>query len=468
MLARAVDGAQMARIGLIATLAIPLLLASTPEVAFGQNDVFQSAHATLRGWEERSRLAIFDRGGSFYGRTSDRGILQRFNDQMDPEYPLDLISSGFSLGESYEWYRRDNGVRFWAGSINHLRLVQNGDFTATLPLGGSWATNVRFTHDETLQAKRNLIRLEFRKDLCEGRARTFLTGTLKAEKPETDLELGFTWRPGRGEVIVAIAALDVFSNFIYQSLEVDPSVADTTLDYTSLPFTARLGLDLDLGSRFRIEAHGLVLTPTSVVAESQSNPGEGFSQDERYAYAGGLLEWAPSARAAFGGFATWVRARLDRSPLWPGGPDEDESLLDLTEKTWQLGVYGIHPLGDRFTAEAWLTSVWRTEDRNSLVAEAWFVRLHHEDRTWAGRFNVTYRAQSGFRSDLALDFVARDILSADRLPGAFDADNSRLRLDLGWSFDARALLVIGGAFDLDAGGGSSRFDGAHGRFVLYW
>ena len=43
-----------------------------------------------------------------------------------------------------------------------------------------------------------------------------------------------------------------------------------------------------------------------------------------------------------GGFATWVRGRLDRSPL-PGSGDPDEDEFDLTEKTWQLGVYGIHP-----------------------------------------------------------------------------------------------------------------------------
>ncbi len=465
MLARAVDGAQMVRVALVLALAITLLPASTPESAFGQGDVFNTAHATLRGWEERARLAIFDRGGSFFGRLSDRGILQRFNPEMDPEYPLDLISSTFSLGETYEWYRRDNGVRFWAGSISHLRLVQNGDFKATVPLGGSWATNVRFTHDETLQANRNLIRLEFRKEMFEGSGRTFLTGTLKAEKPETDLELGFTWRPPRGEVTVALAALDVFSNFIYQSLEVDPAVADTVLDYTSLPFTARLSLDFDLGRRFRIETHGLVLTPTSVVAESQSNPGDGFAQDEHYTYAGGLLEWAPAARVAFGGFATWVRGRLDRSPL-PGSGDPDEDEFDLTEKTWQLGVYGIHPLGERFTAEGWLTRVWRTEER--LLAPVTWTVIDYEDRSWAGRVKVTYRARSGFRSDLGLDFVARDVVGTDRLPGAFDANNSRLRLDLGWGFDARALLILGGAFDLDAGGGSSRFDGAHGRFALYW
>jgi hypothetical protein len=457
----------MARVGLVLTLAILLLVASKAEVAFGQDGVFSSRHATLRGWEERARLAIFDRGGSFFGHLSDQGILQRFNAEMDPEYPLDLISSTPSLGEVYEWYRRDNGVRFWAGSINHLRLVQNGDLTATVPLGGSWATNVRFTHDETLQTNRNLLRLEFRRELSEGRATTFLTGTLKTKKPETDLELGITWRLPGGDVTVALAALDVFSDFVYQSLEVDPSVADTTLDYTALPFTARLSLDLDLGHRLRIEAHGLVLTPTSVVAESQSSPGDGFAQDERYAYAGGLLEWAPTPRVAFGGFATWVRARLDRSPL-PGSSESDEDWIRLTEETRQLGVYGIHPLGERFTAEGWLARIWRTEDRVFLTPPTWWTVIDYEDRTWAGRLNLTYRARSGFRTDLGFDFVARDIVGTDSLPGAYEADNSRLRLDLGWTFHARALLIAGGAFDLDAGGGSSRFDGAHGRFVLYW
>ncbi|UCC73352.1 MAG: hypothetical protein JSV86_01955, partial [Gemmatimonadota bacterium] len=106
MLARAADAAQTSRVVLAGFLAIPLLLASTPEPAEAQADSLYSAHATLRGWEERARLAIFDRSGSYFGRTSDQGILQRFNEKMDSEYPLDLISSTFSLGETYEWYQR--------------------------------------------------------------------------------------------------------------------------------------------------------------------------------------------------------------------------------------------------------------------------------------------------------------------------------------------------------------------------
>jgi hypothetical protein len=165
----------------------------------------------------------------------------------------------------------------------------------------------------------------------------------------------------------------------------------------------------------------------------------------------------------------------------PEGRSEDA--FNLTEATWQLGVYGIHRLSSRFTAEAWLSRVWRTEDR--LLREAVLasdvnhrVRLqpeadgtsdvNYEDRTWAGRLNVIYRARSGFRAELALDFVARDIIGTDRLPGAFDRDHSRLRFDFGWQFGERALLLLGSNLDLDGDGRSPNFDGGHGRFLLYW
>ncbi len=94
--------------------------------------------------------------------------------------------------------------------------------------------------------------------------------------------------------------------------------------------------------------------------------------------------------------------------------------------------------------------------------------MNYEDRTWAGRLNVIYRARSGFRAELALDFVARDIIGTDRLPGAFDRDHSRLRFDFGWQFGERALLLLGSNLDLDGDGRSPNFDGGHGRFLLYW
>ena len=74
----------------LALLSMKLLVPGS--VATAQRDTTLLARGTLRGWEEQVRLAIFDRGGSLDGRLSDRGMLQRFNERMDSEYHLDVIS----------------------------------------------------------------------------------------------------------------------------------------------------------------------------------------------------------------------------------------------------------------------------------------------------------------------------------------------------------------------------------------
>jgi hypothetical protein len=165
-----------------------------------------------------------------------------------------------------------------------------------------------------------------------------------------------------------------------------------------------------------------------------------------------------------GGFGTWVRARLVRSQLSFQSAEDD---FDLTEKTWRLGLYAIHRFWDRFSTEAWLARVWRTEDRlrpdTTVVPD-----VNYEDRAWEGSGILTYRARRGFRAELALEFAARDLVGPDRLPGGFDAEHSRLRFDLGWHFGRRALLMLGANLDLDGDGKAPNFDGGHGRMLLYW
>jgi hypothetical protein len=430
--------------------------------ACGQSDSIPAARATLRGWEEEVRHAVFDRGGSYAGRTSDSGILQQFNEKMDAEYGLDVISSRFSLVETYDWYLRDSGARFWAGSIDHLRLVQQGEFKARVGLGASWSARAGFRYEETLTARRSLATLGLGTSLADGRARVELVGTLEAEKPETDLELAAAWATGPLTVTLALGALDVFSDFIYRTLEVDPGVADSALDYTAHPFTARVAVDAPLGRSLRAEAYGLALTPARVVVESQTSPGVGFAQDERYAYAGGLIAWEPTSQASAGIFATWVRARLEREPLAAGRP---EDAFALTEATRQLGAYAILVSRGPLAAEAWLARVWRSEERmrpDTTVAP----NVDYEDRTWAGRASLAYRTATGPFAELGLDLTARETRGAAPVATLepLAADNVRLRFDLGWRFGGRALFIAGGNVDLDHGG----FDGAHGRFALFW
>ncbi len=441
-------------------------LAASAVPASAQTDTVFAARATLRGWEETMRMAIFDRGGSFFGRTSEKGILQRFNPVMDYEYWLDQISMSFSLSEEYHWYQRKNGARYWAGSINHVQLAQHADFKATVALGETWGVNVWFRHDQTLHQKRGLLWLGFDHTLFAGRDKIFLKATLKTDKPETDIELGYTWSPGTGEITIAAAALDLFNNFIYGTLGIPATTRDTIFDYTSHPYTLRTAVDYRVGRLFRTEVYGLYMTPARVVAESQVNEGGGFVQDEEFAYAGGLVEWEPSSRSALGGFGTWVRARLDRSALPAGRPEDD---FDLEEKTWSLGLYGIHRFSPRYHLEARVARVWRTETRvrpDTTVAP----NIDYEDRSWAGRGSFVFQARSGFRFELGLDFQTQDVVKFAVLPGRFAGlDNTRARLDFGWKFDRRALLILGLSLDLDSNLPDERgFDGAHGRFALYF
>jgi hypothetical protein len=451
----------------LAGVGLGCALLVVPERAIAQEDTAVVARATLRGWEERLRHTIFDRSGAYDGRLSDRGILQRFNPEMDGEYHLDVISFSFALTEVYEWYQRDAGARFAAGSINHLRLVQGAQAAGVVSLGSTWDVRAQLTQSNTLQADRALIEVQFRHTMASGKIRPFLNTTLKALKPESDIELGLDWFAGKARLTGAVAVLDPFNNLIYQGLGVG-GVADTTLDYTSQPFTFRVGLEAPLGNAFRAELHALFMTPSYVVAHLEGVPDSGFAQGEEYAYAGGLLEWEPSRQTAVGARGTWVRARLDRDALPSGLPEDD---FDLTEETWQAGLYFLHAFSSRFRTETWVSRVWRTEQRlrpDTTVAPA----VDYEDRSWAGKVSVRYGQWKGFQGELGLDIIARDVIRSSGIPnaGRFDDTHARLRFDIGWRFGQRAYIMAGTNADLDQDNDTATgwFDGAHARFGLYW
>jgi hypothetical protein len=444
-------------------LALPVLIlvaCSRPASAVAQGVACGPRGVTLRGWEEEARISILDREGSSDGRFSERGMLQRFHPLMDAEYRLDLISSGFPLDEECAWYRADSGARFWAGSIDHLRLIQVGQIKARVPLGSSWGARVEHLHEETLQAQRNLLRVGFEHLLADGAGRVFLSGTMIPVKPQSDLELGISWLPGGREVTVAVAALDVFSDAVYQVLGVGPALADTTLDHLSHPFTARILLDLPLHSRLRVEAFGLFLTSTRVRVEPRGEPWSGFEQAEGYAYGGGLLEWTPGGQTALGGLSTWRRGHTERMPV-EGELTGSTEAFELVEETWQVGAFVVHDLSSHLRVRGWLVREGQEERRERVPYPS-----SYRERSWLMRADLTYRAAGGFHGELGLDTTARSgrgPLPVTPIEPLLRSDR-RLRGDLGWRFGERALFVLGANLDLDAG----EFDGGHGRFALYW
>ena len=450
----------------LATLGIPVVLACLgPARLCAQSDT-ASLHATLRGWEEETWLQLLDRGGAIGGRLSRDGMLQRFQRTIDDEYYIDLISGPFGLTEDYVWYRRANGARFWGASVDHLELVTAFDVKAQVPLGTGWAAAVRFNKFHSHEVRRDLVRLEFDRTWDSG---VFwgMHGTLDAIKPDIDLETRAGYRrPDGSEVGAAIGVLDVFSDVIYQVLVVWEGYADTALDYERQPLTARAWAEWPLGRHLRVEAHGGVMTPTTVRAYRQVAPDSGFRQAERYGYAAGLVEWAPGNRLRVGGFGTYIRARTDRTPL-PQSPPEDD--FTLTERTMRYGAFALAQLAERWRFEGWLAGTFRPERRDQRLVDS--LDVDFEDRWLSGEARLTYGGHSGFRGDASFEFVNRDVVRGmGQLAAPDPLDHSRLRLEVGWGFGDRAAFRGGYRIDVDGdpGLGKGHFDGAEGRFVLFW
>ena len=180
-----------------------------PTAAPAQIHSTEALHATLRGWEDDVRVTIFDRSGAYHGRLSDRGILQRFHELMDQEYSIDLWSSDFSLSEDYAWYTRRRGARWWGGSIDRRSLAQRAEIAGAVSLGETWSFDLILTQEASLRARRVAFRATLQKSFWDGGVLGFVTGWLKADKPDIDLELGLQLKPGNNDITVAFGALDL-------------------------------------------------------------------------------------------------------------------------------------------------------------------------------------------------------------------------------------------------------------------
>lgn len=425
-------------------------------------------HATLADWSDRTWLLLLDRGAADGGRLNDRGVLQRFHPAIDGEYALDLVSGRPGLTEEYEWSRAVMGARYWGGSVNHYRMVAAGDFKARVPLGSGWTARARFSHEDSDVLKRSLLRLDVEKAWRNG-IFGFFGSTIMAVKPEMDLTVGAGWRHERGELSVAVTALDAFNDVIFVGLEVWPGFADTAIDYRNVPVGARATGEWTLGAHLRVEASGGVQLPTGFVAFRQTATDEGFRQEERLAYAAGLLEYSISPRLRAGVTTSVVRARTDRTPLPASGPDADYELL---ERTMRVGAFVLADPLRFLRTHAWLVREFRPERREFRSGGG--TNVDYEDRAWTGALVIEYRPRIGLRAHGAFEMDLRGVArgTGSQIPqrDPIGVPNTRLRFDFGWNFGGRFTLLAGYRIDLDRDKQFARgwFDGAHGRFVMYW
>jgi hypothetical protein len=441
-----------------------LLAATTP--AHAQGDTL-ALHTTLSGWADDALLYILDRDAARGGRLSDHGILQRFWSDIDPDYQINLMRMRFDLIDDAEWYRRVSGARYWSGSVNTRDEAIGAEFKARIPLDDRWSADVNLRHQSLLELNRSLVRLRVARTARSG-VYTALEGAFSFHKTSADVGFAAGWRRGKTQVEIALTALDAFNNFIYGGLKVENTPADTALDYRRQPYLLRAHADLPLGPRWHVVGHAGVMRPATLRAFVQAAPDSGFLQDERYGFAGALVEWLPSSRVTAGARATVIRAVTDRRPLPNGGAVND---YRLSERTVEFGASVLVRPAPHWLLEGWLGRLWRPERRIYRSGAA--PDVNYEDVSWSGQAAVMYRPVQGFTGSLALDLDRRDVVRGNfQVPSHEDSQarhNSEIRGDFGWRFPNRSLFDLGLGFDLDPGiYPRGWFGGAHGRFVLYW
>jgi hypothetical protein len=420
------------------------------------------------GWADRTWLYLLDRGAVEGGRLNDQGVLMRFHTDIDDEYAIDDISVRPGLTDQYHWQYAENGARYWGGSINHRMLAAGMDVKAGIGLGRGWRVGFRFDKEDRPGLRRSLPRFGVEKSWRRG-AFVFGEGTLLADKPEMDVSVGGGWRDRSGEVRVSFTALDAFSQAIYQGLDVDRAFAPTALDYEKQPYAVRGTVHRRLGKHLRLEVDAGAAFPSRIRAYDQIVTDSGFRQDEQFGMASGLVEWTTLRSLRVGAMATWVRTTMDRSPLPTGRPDDD---FRLVEKTTQAGGYVLFSPLPRWHAEAWLLREHRPQSKEFRTAAQ--PNVDYEDRAWRGQMLVRYLATFGLKGEAALEMDLRDVVRGDgqvpSVEGSVGRRNTRLRLEVGWRFGNRFWVEGGYRMDLDGdvGTGHGSFDGAHGRFVMFW
>ena len=143
-----------------AVIFLSIAVAAPAAAPAAQSD-WLGLRATLAGWADDVWLRLLDRDAARDGRLSDRGILQRFNPTIDPDYQINLIRARFGLLDDADWYRHARGARYWGGSINTRDFAEGAEFKESVPLGPRWSARVDFTKQDLPELTRSLVRIGF-------------------------------------------------------------------------------------------------------------------------------------------------------------------------------------------------------------------------------------------------------------------------------------------------------------------
>lgn len=414
----------------------------------------------LGSWTDGVWLSLLDRDGGWNGRLAEEGIFQRFHPRMDDEYALDLRSGLFGPDEDARWADADRGFRAAGASISHPYILNLVQWRDRIPIAGAVDLVARYDRGRSLSTRRDYLRVgaAWRDPFGSG-LDVWSTLAIHFFKPSADVEVGVvrSWgshpvEPWR--VDLRVAALDAFSDLIFEGLGVDDEEVDAHLNYKDTPWAARVGIRGMIDDA-RVELH-LGGSPRSEVRVTFPGTGEApYRQLEQVAFVGGRVQFRVTPHIDVALFATLARADVERVSI-PAG----DFGFTLREQTERLGARGEMHLRGPWTAAADVELLWRPEDRTTNDGE----RVRHRDREAFGRLALLRRPVRGWTARLTYEALDRN---AGVIVPVLSTVDHRLNTESGYRFASGFEIVGGVRWDLDYL--TQRiFDGGQLRMSMRW
>ncbi|MDE2753831.1 MAG: hypothetical protein OXI83_14745 [Gemmatimonadota bacterium] len=446
----------------VSLLAVPSLRAQSDaerSATSPAGETDSAAVATLATWADQVWLSLLDRDGAYYGRLAEEGTFQRFNPGMNNEYELEIRSSLFHPGEDARWAGPSNGFRIAGASISHPHILNHVDWRQEIHISGPVDLMARYRRERSFTARRDYPWVGVRWRDMLGTPWTAQVGIgVHFFKPSADVEVALarSWRDGEDRswtLEVRLAALDAFNETIFQGLGVRADEVDAHYDYAGAPLAARTTLRA-AASRWRAELHAGSSRRSEVQVTFPATGLAPFTQFERVAFLGGLLQVAPLERVTLALYGTWARADTERrAPASALG-------FTLREQTVTVGARARTRLAPAWAVETELERVRRPEWR---TPEGGASREHRDRGVFARAALVRY-PEAGWTSRLAYALLDRD---AGFLAPWLTGQNQRLITEGGHRFRSGFEVTAGVSWDLD-NFGRQPFDGGHLRLSAAW
>ncbi len=418
-----------------------------------------AAIATLAVWADQVWLSLLDRDGAYYGRLAEEGIFQRFNPEMHAEYELEIRASLFHPGEDARWAEKPNGFRIAGASISHPHILNLVDWRQEIHVSGPVDLMARYRRERTLTARRDYPSVGMRWRDVLGTPWTVQMGIgVHFFKPSADVEvtLARSWRDGEDRswgLEVRLAALDAFNEAIFQGLGVRADDVDAHYDYAGAPLAARTTLSA-AASRWRAELHAGSSRRSEVRVTFPATGLAPFTQLERVAFLGALLQVTPLERVTAALYGTWARADIERRAPASGLG------FTLREQTVTVGARARTRLNPSWAVETELERVGRPESRSPAGG----APREHRDREVFARAALVRYPEAGWTSRLAYALLDRD---AGYLAPWLTAQNHRLITEAGHRFRSGFEVTAGVGWDLDHLR-RAPFNGGHLRLSAAW